>query len=211
MKLLLFSDLHTDRTAAEAIVQRAEAVDILVGAGDFASVRRNLEDCIGVLRAVDRPTILVAGNNETTDELRAACRGWSSAHILHGTGVMIGTLHFYGVGGGIPVTPFGAWSYDFSEEQAADLLVGCPSACVLVTHSPPKGTVDVSARGESLGSTVIRDAVERVHPLLVVCGHIHASAGQHTVLGSTPIVNAGPQGIEWRLGETPHGSITARG
>jgi hypothetical protein len=86
----LQSDLHTDRTAAEAIVQRASAVDILVGAGDFASVRRDLADCIDILRAVDRPTVLIVGNNESTDEWRAACRGWSAAHLLHRTGVMIG-------------------------------------------------------------------------------------------------------------------------
>src|SRR5258707_3510079 len=83
MKLLLFSDLHADRNKADAIVQQAQAVDILIGAGDFANVRRNLQYCIDILRAVDRPTILVAGNNETTDELRGACRQWPSAHILH--------------------------------------------------------------------------------------------------------------------------------
>ena len=209
MKFLLFSDLHANRTAAEAIVQRAQAVDILIGAGDFATVRRNLQDCIDVLRVIDRPTVLVAGNNETTDELRAACRQWSSAHILHGTGIMIEKISFFGIGGGIPVTPFGAWSYDFSDEQARDLLDDCPHGCILVSHSPPKGTVDVSARGESLGSTAIREVVERVRPLLVVCGHIHASAGQEAAIGTTPIVNAGPQGIEWLLGESTQAPISS--
>jgi Icc-related predicted phosphoesterase len=28
----------------------------------------------------------------------------------------------------------------------------------------------------------------------VVCGHIHGSAGQEAMLGSTPVVNAGPAG-----------------
>ena len=168
MKLLLFSDLHTDKFAAEAIVRRAQSVDVLIGAGDFANVRHNLHVCIDILKAVDRPTILVAGNNETTDELRDACRNWSSAHILHGTGVTINDIAFYGLGGGVPVTPFGAWSYDFTEEQASDLLAACPHSCVLVTHSPPKGAVDLSSSGISLGSTAIRETIKRVSPLLVV-------------------------------------------
>jgi Icc-related predicted phosphoesterase len=202
VKLLLFSDLHVDKVAAQRLVQRAQAIDIVVGAGDFANMHHNLQDCIDILRAIERPTILVAGNNETTDELRAACQGWSAAHVLHGTGVTINNIAFYGVGGGIPITPFGAWSYDFSEEQARSLLADCPNGCVLVTHSPPNGTVDRSAQGNSLGSVAIWETIERVHPKLVVCGHIHASAGQQTTIGITSIVNAGPHGLDWQLGES---------
>jgi predicted phosphodiesterase len=79
MKLLLFSDLHANRPATEAIVEMAREADVLVGAGDFARVRRDISVCIDILRAVTKPAIFVAGNNETTDELRDACRSWSSA------------------------------------------------------------------------------------------------------------------------------------
>jgi Icc-related predicted phosphoesterase len=202
MKLLLFSDLHTDKSAAQRIVERALSVDVLIGAGDFASVRRNLNACIDILREVHRPMILVSGNNETTDELRAACRGWSSAHILHGSGVTLANSTFFGIGGGIPVTPFGDWSYDFSEEQAAELLADCPPGCILVSHSPPNGAVDIDAHGKHLGSAAVREAVLRVQPRLVVCGHIHACGGQSGVLGVTPVVNAGPQGLEWQIPES---------
>jgi Icc-related predicted phosphoesterase len=122
--------------------------------------------------------------------------------VLHGTGVTINNIAFYGVGGGIPVTPFGAWSYDFSEEQARTLLADCPQDGILVTHSPPKGAVDLSAQGESLGSSAIRETIERVRPKLVGCGHVHGSAGQQAVIGATSIVNAGPRGIDWQLGES---------
>lgn len=199
MKLLLFSDLHTNIAAAQRLVERAQSVDVLVGAGDFASARHNLSACIDILRQVERPTILVAGNNETTEELRIACQNWPSVHILHGTGVVIDGVPFFGIGGGIPPTPFGAWSYDFSEAQAADLLADCPQNCVLVTHSPPNGAVDTAQDGASYGSVAIRSAIERVNPLLAVCGHIHASGGQHAFIGSTPVVNAGPHGIEWQI------------
>ena len=48
---------------------------------------------------------------------------------------------------GIPVTPFGKWSYDFDEVQAADLLDACPAGAVLVVHSPPLDTVDHDTSG----------------------------------------------------------------
>lgn len=198
MKILLFSDLHTDSAAAQRIVERAPTVDLLIGAGDFANMHRGLQQCIDLLQAIDRPTILVAGNNETTDELRVACQHWAAAHILHGTRVTLNGQTFYGVGGGIPITPFGDWSYDFSEEQATLLLADCPPDCVLVVHSPPYGAGDLS-RERHLGSQAIRQTIERVQPRLVVCGHIHAAAGQQEFVGSIPVVNAGPAGVEWEL------------
>jgi Icc-related predicted phosphoesterase len=200
MKLLLFSDLHADLTAAARIVDAAREADVVIGAGDFGNVRRDLRPCIDVLRAIDRPAILVAGNNESAEELIAACDHWPQARVLHGASATAAGLEFFGLGGGVPVTPFGSWSYDFTEQQAAQLLATCPDGCVLVSHSPPKGCVDVASNGRSLGSTAVRDAVLRCRPALVVCGHIHGSAGKHAMLGDTPVVNAGPAGMIWELG-----------
>ncbi len=200
MKLLLFSDLHANTDAARRIVERAPRFDIVIGAGDFGNLRRDVKHCIDVLKDIEQPAILVAGNNESTEELTDACHAWPNARILHGTKTTIAGVDFFGIGGGIPVTPFGSWSYDFTEEQAAELLANCPADCVLVSHSPPKGAVDVSSRGKKLGSVAIRDTVLRVQPRLVVCGHIHESAGNQSQIGATPIVNAGPKCVAWELG-----------
>ena len=199
MKLLFFSDVHCDVDAARRLVEEARGVDAVVGAGDFGTVRRGVRTAIKILRAIDRPAILVAGNNESTEELVDACQDWPTAHVLHGSGITVGTVAFFGLGGGIPVTPFGSWSYDFSEEEAAALLEPASSGCVLVTHSPPRGAVDQDSAGRSLGSTAVRAAIERVRPAVVVCGHIHASAGRHETIGTTPVVNAGPGGVLWEL------------
>lgn len=203
MKLLLFSDLHVDAAAARRLVECARNADVLVGAGDFGNARRDVGVCIDILRACGKPAVLVAGNNESTEEVIDACRAWPNTHVLHGTGVRLGSIPFFGIGGGIPVTPFGSWSYDFTEEQATTLLQDCPSDGVLVSHSPPHGVVDVSSSGRSLGSVAVREAVLRVRPRLVVCGHIHASAGQHANLGSTTVINVGPAGMAWEL-KTAH-------
>jgi Icc-related predicted phosphoesterase len=199
MNLLLFSDLHDSRPLAQSVVARASIVDVVVGAGDFGNMRRDVDDCIAILKEIERPTILVAGNNESTDELRAACRKWSSAYVLHGTLVHILGITFFGIGGGVPVTPFGAWSYDFTEEQAGELLATCPAGAALISHSPPKGAVDRSSRGNSLGSTAVREAIVRTRPRLVVCGHIHASGGKTEHIDGVPVVNAGPHAVIWKL------------
>ena len=135
-------------------------------AGDFASVRRNLNSCLDVLRTCQRPMVMVAGNNETTDELQDACCNWPQAHVLHGSSVTVSGVTFFGIGGGIPVTPFGSWSYDFNEDEARELLANCPQGCVLISHSPPKGTVDRSSRGQSLGSVAVHDTIRQKRPVL---------------------------------------------
>jgi Icc-related predicted phosphoesterase len=199
VKLLLFSDLHGDVEAARRLVTLASGVDAVVGAGDFGNAHYGVADCIPVLSQIDVPAVLVPGNNETFDELADACRDWKSATVLHGAGVAIHGVPFFGVGGGIPVTPFGDWSYDFTEAEGEALLADCPENAVLVSHSPPKGVVDVASSGRSLGSEAVREAIRRTHPYLVICGHIHASAGQTRALGTTTIINAGPGGVLFDL------------
>jgi Icc-related predicted phosphoesterase len=113
--------------------------------------------------------------------------------------VTIGGVSFYGLGGGVPVTPFGSWSYDFSEDQAEELLKDFQPGGVLVSHSPPKGCLDKDSSGESRGSTTVRDLIRTKKPALVVCGHIHACWGRTELLEGTPVVNAGPAGVVHEL------------
>jgi Icc-related predicted phosphoesterase len=201
MRILAFSDLHRDARAARSIVRRSADFDVIVGAGDFGSTRKGLAPIIDILRTIDVPAIVVPGNAESDEELLEACAGWSGVSVLHGTGVELGGVSFFGLGAAVPVTPFGSWSFDLSEEQAAGLLEACPPGAVLVSHSPPHGAVDRDSMGRHLGSRAVAEAIARTGPRLVICGHIHAAWGGHGRLGDTLVVNAGPGGIGLELGE----------
>jgi Icc-related predicted phosphoesterase len=191
MRLLAFSDVHRDLTQAGRLVDRARDVDVVAAAGDFASVHRGLDELIEVLAAIDTPTVVVAGNNETDAALRAAANGWGAARVLHGEGMEIGGVAFFGLGGGVPVTPWD-WSFDLTEDEAGAALNGLPRGGVLVVHSPPKGYVD-GPRG--LGSAAILEAIEEKQPRLVVCGHIHEAAGEQAMIGESRVLNVGPSGV----------------
>lgn len=194
MRLLLCSDLHCDVEAALRIVERSAEADAVVCAGDLAVMRENLRMTVDVLAGITVPTVLVAGNGESDAELASACADWPAAHVLHGSGVEVAGVPFWGLGGAVPVTPFGSWSFDLGEDEASRLLAGCPPDAVLVAHSPPLGHVD-EAGGRHLGSRAVLEAVERARPRLVVCGHIHGCWGRESRLGDTRIVNAGPRGV----------------
>lgn len=195
MKLLLCSDIHCDSDAARSLVEGSADADVLVCAGDLAVMRRGLEPVIDILAEAACPAVLVPGNGESDTELADACADWEDAHVLHGTGCEIDGVSFWGLGAGVPVTPFGSWSFDLSEEEAEALLADCPENGVLVTHSPPYGHVDVAGGGDHLGSRAILKTIERVTPRLVVCGHIHDSWEEESWVGPTRIVNAGPKGV----------------
>jgi uncharacterized protein len=193
VKLLAFSDLHRDLgQAAELVTMSAEA-DIVIGAGDFASVHEGLGETIEALTPIETATILVPGNNETETALREATSSWSAATVLHGGGMTIDGIEFYGLGAGIPVTPWD-WSFDLDDDAASEMLAACPEAAVLILHSPPRGHCDSNGSGNHFGSPALLQAIEDKQPRLSVCGHIHESWGCVSKVGDTPVHNLGPKG-----------------
>jgi Icc-related predicted phosphoesterase len=199
VRLLAFSDLHRDTGQAAELVERSPDADVVIAAGDFASVHKGLEETIDALRPITVPTVLVPGNNETEDALRAACEGWEAATVLHGQGAEIDGTQFFGLGAGIPITPWD-WSFDLDEDEAARKLADCPEGAVLVVHSPPKGYCDQSSAGDHLGSQAILEAIEAKRPPVAVCGHIHESWGAESEIGPTRVFNLGPSGTAIEFG-----------
>jgi len=198
MRILAFSDVHRDLAQAARLVELSAEADIVLGAGDFASTHQGLDETIDALSGIGAPSLLVPGNNETEDALRDACSGWSAATVLHGDRAELAGVEFFGLGAGIPTTPW-EWSFDLSEDEAARQLAACPGGAVLLLHSPPLGHVDVSSEDEHMGSSAILAAIEDKRPRLAVCGHIHDSWGERSEVGPTEIANLGPAGAWFEL------------
>ena len=199
MKCLVFSDVHESRYHCQGLVQQSENVDFVVGAGDFGSLRKGIEETIDMLSGIEKPCFLVPGNAESFEELCSACEQWPSSTVLHGTGTTFNGMNIFGIGGAIPVTPFGDWSYDFTEKEAGELLKNCPDTGILISHSPAYGLLDKSSSGFHLGSTTIWKTLEQKQLTLMVCGHIHESSGQQTIYRDTTVINAGPSGMIFDL------------
>jgi Icc-related predicted phosphoesterase len=193
VRILAFSDLHRDLAQGARLVEMSAEADVVIGAGDFASIHEGLEGTIGALAAITTPTVLVPGNNETADALRAAAADWDAATVLHGEGTTIDGVEFFGLGAGIPVTPWD-WSFDLDDDAAAAMLAPCPEGAVLVLHSPPRDHCDSAGGDTHFGSPALLRAIEEKRPRLAVCGHIHESWGCESQVGPTPVRNLGPTG-----------------
>lgn len=194
MKILAFSDLHMARNRATELVAASAAADLVIGAGDYCNMRQGLDQAMQMLAGISAPLVLVPGNAESVGELADAAP--EGVHVLHGSGMTIDGLRLFGLGYGVPVTPFGDWSCDLSEGEAAEMLDRCDGSDVLIVHSPPKGHGDTTSQGMSVGSVAVRDAVERIQPEFAFCGHIHDSWGYRGRVGQTQIVNLGPT-VNW--------------
>ena len=192
VRILAFSDMHLSPRCASAIRSAARDADLIIGAGDFCHCRNGLDEAMHLLQALEDDAIYVPGNAESVEELRAA----TSAAVLHGQAAERAGLSIFGLGYGVPTTPFGSWSCDLTEDEAEALLAGMKNADILISHSPPKGLADLTSTGHSVGSAAVRAAIERDQPGLCLCGHIHDSWGKSGFIGRTAVHNLGPT-VNW--------------
>jgi Icc-related predicted phosphoesterase len=99
---------------------------------------------------------------------------------------------------GIPDGPwFLDWAFNaprrYGEAFLASKFDLIPDATdIVVGHGPPRGYGDGASRPggvEHVGSTAMTEALQRVQPPLMVCGHIHSAYGSYR-LDDTEVVNA---------------------
>ncbi len=209
MKILAFSDVHCDLTVCAALVQAGAQADLVIGAGDFAQRHMGLEETLEALEPLAAKAIYVPGNNETADALRA-CTG---AVVLHGERASVSGLEIVGIGGAVPPLPPLPWgSFDLEEDDAAAMLAPFSRADILISHSPPRDTVDMLApegllgMHGAIGSRAVRAAALRMRPALVLCGHVHDSWGKRARLGDCQVANLGPQVNWFELGDEDGGN-----
>jgi len=214
MRMLAFSDVHTDLEACRDLAARSQRADLVVAAGDFAIRHDGLDATIAELGAITAPAVAAPGNNETEEALRAsAASHWPAARVLHGEVAEVGRARVAALGGGIPETGKD-WSWDLSEEAAsaalgriAETLAGA-RLDVLVTHSPPLGLCDEAVPNRHTGSSAIAAAIGLLKPRVLVCGHVHPAWRQYAWSGSTLVYNAGPLGAVLDVG--PESVVVSR-
>lgn len=194
MRILAFSDLHGNADVAKKITVASAEADLVIAAGDFCNFHKGLPEAVDLLSQIPCPILAVPGNHETADALSNVAPAQMT--VLHGQTHAIGNLSFFGIGYGIPTTPFTDWSTDLTEPQATEILENCHQVDVLISHSPPKGIADTTSQGVSVGSSALHTATERLKPQYLFCGHIHEAWGQTGKIGETRVRNLGPT-INW--------------
>ncbi len=192
MRILAFSDLHCDREAAKAIVDKSSSADIVLGAGDFGIRGERSTELFDILQEIKVPLLIVSGNHDRRSELASYCATQEHIYFLDGSSQEINGVTIFGLGGEIPSRSDADWNETLEEAEAASQLLRAKTHHVLLTHTPPYGFCDLQKDGAHEGSEAITDAIRRNTPSLCLCGHIHHSWGRIQQLEKTTVHNLGP-------------------
>ncbi len=198
MKILLFSDIHSDLAALRRLM--AIEADAYFCAGDLVNMGESMAAAGEILRPRAARTYVIPGNHESDREIAAFCQKYGTID-LHGRSVALGGVHLAALGYS-NLTPFGTPG-EYAEPEIAARLAPFANQkpMVLVCHCPPKDSpLDRAGEGLHFGSPAIRTFIEQAQPARFFCGHIHEAAGAEAQLGHTVGLNLGKSGYLLDLG-----------
>jgi Icc-related predicted phosphoesterase len=192
VKLLIFSDIHSDAKSLDRLM-KIEA-DYYVCAGDLVNWGRGLDAMGEILKQRGERVYVVPGNHETAGQISDLCAKFG-LNDLHERSIEMDGFHVTGLGYSNP-TPFDTPG-EYSEEQLAEKLHAFDGLrpMIAICHAPPRNSMlDRITNLRHAGSTAVREFLEREQPRYFFCGHIHEAAGATEKLGETSAMNVGRKG-----------------
>ncbi|MEQ9618751.1 MAG: metallophosphoesterase family protein [Deltaproteobacteria bacterium] len=190
-------DIHGNAEPINELGEVLSNSDLVIIGGDLTQFggEKDAEEIIELIKTYNGEILAVTGNCDTKEiDDYLFARNMN----LHGQSVKLDGLSVIGAGGSLPCptkTP-----NEYSEEELTDILeksvwdsdTGVP--VILVSHQPPLNTSsDKLSSGVHVGSSSVREFIEKIQPLVCFTGHIHEAPGIDEI-GATKIVNPGPLG-----------------
>lgn len=198
MKILAASDVHADQKAMKDLAKKAkkENVDLIILAGDLSIFGRGLDGLLKPLVETNKKVAIIPGNHESEADVFMLKRRYPDViYDLHNYAFKIGEIGFFGCG----LANIGP--NELSEEEISRRIqksfdyIKNSKRKIMVVHTPPyKTKLDVIGKDFNVGSTAVRDMIEKLKPDKCICGHIHETFNLEDRLGETIIINAGPKG-----------------
>jgi Icc-related predicted phosphoesterase len=189
MKILTFVDLHGNKDALSILKFKARMADLIICAGDISVFENNLSSLVKEIAKFKKPVLMLHGNHEKVSSLKEECSLYDNIFFLHKGIYELNDILFIGYGGG----GFSERSPGFNSfvEKIKPFL---KKKNVLITHGPPYGVTIDYIHNSHVGNKDFLNFIKKVQPNLVVCGHIHETAGKQDIIGKTKIINPGPSG-----------------
>jgi len=178
VKITVTSDLHGH-------LPQTKGGDILIVAGDLTAYDYPMEYDVffdWITSQKYENYLVIAGNHDVFLQkigpfLSTSCPNF---HYLKDSGIEISGIKFWG-------TPHSLWfdginphweAFTGSERELEKHFSKIPqNTDVLISHGPMAACLDRTYFGLCVGSNALRDAVERVRPKVLICGHIHEAYG----------------------------------
>jgi Icc-related predicted phosphoesterase len=212
VKILHISDTHTNHEK----INIPSDIDLIIHSGDFSSrkdIERNEKECIAFIdwfSSLDiKHKVLVAGNHDTSIQARLI-----TPKEIENRGII------YLENASVKIEGLLVWG---SPELGSIWNTIPDDADIVITHSPPRGMLDLTFDAEKdgtpyyrlCGSQSLAERINEVQPILHCFGHIHNSqqgtfvfnAGTRLKEGSRTIYSNGSCSTDGMWGEiTSHGN-----
>lgn len=205
MKILAMSDIHTNFDEPKFAPGSWPQADLIIIAGDLC-VRGKLWDGIAIdgwlykvmyhwgwYREDRKPVWCIPGNHDIgypDPGQDGSAFNTTAARTLEYRRRDFGGLSFYGV----PLTTAylmpelaTQWVHMTNDPAKEAMAFDFEPVDVVVSHGPPYGVLDnagidlITKESMHLGSRALLAYMERHSPKLVICGHVHCSAGAQQV------------------------------
>jgi Icc-related predicted phosphoesterase len=150
--------------------------------------------------------VFIAGNHDFLMEneptiLQSLLDNYSNFHYLENSKIEIEGIRIWGS----PISPF-FFNWAFNVHRGAPIRAYWDripdNLDILITHGPPFGFGDMTARNEKVGCVDLLEKVETTKPKFHVFGHIHESYGISKNKATT-FVNASVLNLKYELVNSP--------
>jgi hypothetical protein len=164
VRFLAVADIHSRPAAIQTIQEgvRRHGPDAVIVAGDLTNYG-DATEVTRVLEGIPGRVLAIPGNLDVPRAFEAGI-GQSQAESVVGKRVEIT---------GVTI---------------AGLFPGLTACDILVVHEPPRGILDDVGGGRHIGFTAHLEALKRLRPKVLLCGHCHESPGV-MIHGGTTVVN----------------------
>jgi len=195
LKILAAGDIHGDTGLAEKLAIRAEKekVDLVILCGDITYNDQSTDNLIGPFVKRKEKVILIPGNHETvaTADFLSELYGIKN---LHGYSVKYKDVGIFGAGGA------NIGIFQLEENEIYDLLkkgfdkIKYLKKKIMVTHVHPQGSKMEKFTSIFPGSSGVKKAIDKFHPDLLLCSHVHEAEGIEEKIDKTIVINVGKKG-----------------
>ena len=192
MKILAFTDVHSDQKTIKSLLERAKKVDILICCGDFTFFGQDYKKIIKQFASCKKPVFIIHGNHEEGNDLNELNK-YENIHFVHKKIMKIkDNLYIFGFGGG---------GFSFTEDELEELIpkvkknLKKKEKLILITHAPPyKTELDIVPPFGHRGCMSIRKFITEIQPIIALSGHIHEGFGLSEKIKNTIAISPGDEG-----------------